>query len=423
MGLSGIFASRDASDKIATPQRRAESFRRTLNCSLLLESFAKVRTEQLHNPRRVLSSTRTGNVGEEYASSSLIDNQDTDSELNRSENVSQKGSRHPSVSPKVQSLYTNAGKRYEGVVRNCRDVLEGRPPPEPVSSEQRSDFVPDAERGIRSSTIQSTPTTTVTTTSVVPIDKVDCFFECSNAETKANIIRRFKQATMHQNSRHNQRFLSSSRKVIVGVLGDRLEDLPAMQPPTLPLPRRNRPPMPLFELISLSQNHRLRTSLSYCRSKGCFARAKTYVLYRIICTCHLLTVFVLCAFLVFPNETNVAWPKTFTLPVIALALLASVNDCVVLSIAYDFTRPSASPEAWRLPCILASGLAMGFVATFTTCLSSTEIFSSSNANFRLLKRDIAPKRRTGCMIFLKMALTDAFSVLARVQMVQIRFGR
>ena len=120
-------------------------------------------------------------MGEEYASSSLIDNQDTDSELNRSENVSQKGSRHPSVSPKVQSLYTNAGKRYEGVVRNCRDVLEGRPPPEPVSSEQRSDFVSDAERGIRSSTIQSTPTTTVTTTSVVPIDKVDCFFECSNA--------------------------------------------------------------------------------------------------------------------------------------------------------------------------------------------------------------------------------------------------
>ena len=380
------------------------------------ESFAKVRTEQLHNPRRVLSSTRTGNVGEEYASSSLIDNQDTDSELNRSENVSQKGSRHPSVSPKVQSLYTNAGKRYEGVVRNCRDVLEGRPPPEPVSSEQRSDFVSDAERGIRSSTIQSTPTTTVTTTSVVPIDKVDCFFECSNAETKANIIRRFKQAAMHQNSRHNQRFLSSSRKVIVGVLGDRLEDLPAM-----------RASDAAFAASQLSTDAAIRVadfivskpSLAHVASaiveaRAVFARAKTYVLYRIICTCHLLTVFVLCAFLVFPNETNVAWPKTFTLPVIALALLASVNDCVVLSIAYDFTRPSASPEAWRLPCILASGLAMGFVATFTTCFVAREIFSSSNANFRLLEAlDIAPEtyEQAKCMIFLKMALTDAFSVL------------
>ena len=380
------------------------------------ESFAKVRTEQLHNPRRVLSSTRTGNVGEEYASSSLIDNQDTDSELNRSENVSQKGSRHPSVSPKVQSLYTNAGKRYEGIVRNCRDVLEGRPPPEPVSSEQRSDFVSDAERGIRSSTIQSTPTTTVTTTSVVPIDKVDCFFECSNAETKANIIRRFKQAAMHQNSRHNQRFLSSSRKVIVGVLGDRLEDLPAM-----------RASDAAFAASQLSTDAAIRVadfivskpSLAHVASaiveaRAVFARAKTYVLYRIICTCHLLTVFVLCAFLVFPNETNVAWPKTFTLPVIALALLASVNDCVVLSIAYDFTRPSASPEAWRLPCILASGLAMGFVATFTTCFVAREIFSSSNANFRLLEAlDIAPEtyEQAKCMIFLKMALTDAFSVL------------
>jgi len=380
------------------------------------ESFAKVRTEQLHNPRRVLSSTRTGNVGEEYASSSLIDNQDTDSELNRSENVSQKGSRHPSVSPKVQSLYTNAGKRYEGIVRNCRDVLEGRPPPEPVSSEQRSDFVSDAERGIRSSTIQSTPTTTVTTTSVVPIDKVDCFFECSNAETKANIIRRFKQAAMHQNSRHNQRVLSSSRKVIVGLLGDRLEDLPAM-----------RASDAAFAASQLSTDAAIRVadfivskpSLAHVASaiveaRAVFARAKTYVLYRIICTCHLLTVFVLCAFLVFPNETNVAWPKTFTLPVIALALLASVNDCVVLSIAYDFTRPSASPEAWRLPCILASGLAMGFVATFTTCFVAREIFSSSNANFRLLEAlDIAPEtyEQAKCMIFLKMALTDAFSVL------------
>ena len=382
------------------------------------ESFAKVRTEQLHNPKRVLSSTRTGNAGEEYASSSLLDNQDTDSELNRSENASQKSrQQQPSVSPRVQSFYTNAGKRYEGVVRNCREVLEGRPPPEQATSEQqRNDFVSDAERGIRSSTIHSTSTTTITTTSIVPINKVDCFFECSNAETKANIIRRFKQAAMHQNSRHNQRFLSSSRKVIVGVLGDRLEDLPAMRASDAAFAASQSSTDAAVRVADfvVSRPSLAHVASAIVEARAVFARAKTYVLYRIICTCHLLTVFVLCAFLVFPNETNVAWPKTFTLPVIALALLASVNDCVVLSIAYDFARPSASPEAWRLPCILASGLAMGFVATFTTCFVAREIFSGSNANFGLLEAlDIAPDsyEQAKCMIFLKMALTDAFSVL------------
>ena len=382
------------------------------------ESFAKVRTEQLHNPKRVLSSTRTGNAGEEFASSSLLDNQDTDSELNRSENASQKNRQQPpSVSPRVQSFYTNAGKRYEGIVRNCREVLEGRPPPEQVTSEQqRSDFVSDAERGIRSSTIHSTSTTTITTTSIVPISKVDCFFECSNAETKANIIRRFKQAAMHQNSRHNQRFLGSSRKVIVGVLGDRLEDLPAMRASDAAFAASQSSTDAAVRVADfvVSRPSLAHVASAIVEARAVFARAKTYVLYRIICTCHLLTVFVLCAFLVFPNETNVAWPKTFTLPVIALALLASVNDCVVLSIAYDFARPSASPEAWRLPCILASGLAMGFVATFTTCFVAREIFSSSNANFGLLEAlDIAPDtyEQAKCMIFLKMALTDAFSVL------------
>ena len=57
---------------------------------------------------------------------------------------------------------------------------------------------------------------------------------------------------------------------------------------------------------------------------------------------------------------------------------------------------------------------MGFVATFTTCFVAREIFSSSNANFRLLEAlDIAPEtyEQAKCMIFLKMALTDAFSVL------------
>jgi magnesium-transporting ATPase (P-type) len=382
------------------------------------ESFAKVRIDQLHNPKRVLSTMkRTGNTnqnggapGEEFASTSILDNQDTDSELLRSENVS-----NANVSPRVQSFYTNAGKRYEGVIRNSRDVLEGRMN---ESSRENDAFVSnDAEKG--GGGIRSNATTRAN--EIVAINQVDCFCECSNAETKANIIRRFKQSAMMMSStnirpNNQQRYSSNSRKVIVGVLGDRLEDLPAMRASDAAfaaLQSSTDAAVRVADFV-ISKPSLAHVASAIVEARAVFARAKTYVLYRIICTFHLLAVFVLCAFLIFPNETNVAWPKTFTLPVIALALLASVNDCVVLSIAYDFARPSASPEAWRLPCILASGLAMGFVATFTTCFVAREIFSSANANFGLLEAlDIAPDsyEQAKCMIFLKMALTDAFSVL------------
>lgn len=121
------------------------------------------------------------------------------------------------------------------------------------------------------------------------------------------------------------------------------------------------------------------------RARKVFQRMRSYVTYRVACSLSLLAFFFLAVTALDPDQfyqPNLSWadahapagsasrslgpnahPQSFTLPVIALVILALLNDGAILAVAYDKVTPQQAPVGWRLWPLLGTAAALAFVST------------------------------------------------------------
>lgn len=109
-------------------------------------------------------------------------------------------------------------------------------------------------------------------------------------------------------------------------------------------------------------------------SRKVFQRMKNYVIYRVACTTQLLIFFFAAMTCVDPQSYLCSGfddcgdvPDTFTLPVIAIVIIALLNDGTILSLAYDNVTVSRTPEKWKLTEYLAVALVLGGVSFVSSC--------------------------------------------------------
>jgi H+-transporting ATPase len=135
-------------------------------------------------------------------------------------------------------------------------------------------------------------------------------------------------------------------------------------------------------------------------SRKIFQRLKNYIIYRVACTTQLLFFFF--ATMVAVNPTNFqcsghedcnSLPKTFALPVIALVMIALLNDGTIVSIAYDNVTVGRLPEKWKLTVYCVVSVVLGSVAFVSSCillLLGLDNMDAANPSVFFSAFDIAP---------------------------------
>jgi H+-transporting ATPase len=103
-------------------------------------------------------------------------------------------------------------------------------------------------------------------------------------------------------------------------------------------------------------------------SRAMFARVRNYVVYRMASTAHLLVFFSLAAAAMHPSEYDASWPSSFRLPVLALVLIACLNDATIVASSYDHVLPSRRPERWHVPALAVAATCCGGVAALSSLL-------------------------------------------------------
>mmetsp|Transcript_53308 Transcript_53308/g.141266 ORF Transcript_53308/g.141266 Transcript_53308/m.141266 type:complete len:1012 (-) Transcript_53308:919-3954(-) len=69
-----------------------------------------------------------------------------------------------------------------------------------------------------------------------------------------------------------------------------------------------------------------------------------------------------------PYQKCDAWPFFFQLPVLMLMLITLLNDGALISIGYDFVKPSPIPERWNFPLVFSVSCMLGAVACGSSLL-------------------------------------------------------
>jgi H+-transporting ATPase len=101
-----------------------------------------------------------------------------------------------------------------------------------------------------------------------------------------------------------------------------------------------------------------------------FARMSNFVTYRIAATLQLLFFFFIAVFAFQPSEypqpdivdKEQEWPRYFHMPVLMLMLITLLNDGTLITIAYDYAKPSELPTRWNLPVLFVVSGVLGAVS-------------------------------------------------------------
>jgi H+-transporting ATPase len=109
------------------------------------------------------------------------------------------------------------------------------------------------------------------------------------------------------------------------------------------------------------------------KARRIFRRAKTYCIYRISCSCQLLIFFFISLAAINPkkdfrcrgsNCDDV--PNTSAFPVIAMVIIALLNDITIISISSDRASPSQAPCKWNMIKIYIISCTLGAVSFFSS---------------------------------------------------------
>mmetsp|Transcript_4757 Transcript_4757/g.12496 ORF Transcript_4757/g.12496 Transcript_4757/m.12496 type:complete len:939 (+) Transcript_4757:271-3087(+) len=152
------------------------------------------------------------------------------------------------------------------------------------------------------------------------------------------------------------------------------------------------------------------TAILYARE--IFQRMKNYVIYRIACTLQLLTFFFFAILAIHPSAFGFE-QEYFKLPVIALVVITILNDGCIVSIAYDYVKPSKTPERWHFGEIFSVAFVLGSIAVVSSLLLLYWGLDTSHES--ILKQFGLPQLtydQVCTMIYLKVSLSDFLTIFS-----------
>ena len=102
------------------------------------------------------------------------------------------------------------------------------------------------------------------------------------------------------------------------------------------------------------------------------------------------------------------WPRTFSLPLLALIFITVLNDGTIISIAYDRVRAANHPEVWRLGRLFVISSVLGLVALASSLLFLHILLESHNPSGVWQQLGFSPLLygHVTAAIFLKVSLSD-----------------
>ena len=155
-----------------------------------------------------------------------------------------------------------------------------------------------------------------------------------------------------------------------------------------------------------------------------FQRMKNFITYRIAATFQLLCFFFIAVLSMKPTDfepngftegvDDHAWPDFFKMPVLMLMLITLLNDGTLISIGYDYVKPSKYPNEWNLPILFIISSVLAFVALASSLLLLYWALDSWNENgmFQQIGIGGLSYGQITTMIYLKVSISDFLTLFS-----------
>jgi H+-transporting ATPase len=107
-------------------------------------------------------------------------------------------------------------------------------------------------------------------------------------------------------------------------------------------------------------------------------------------------------------------PSFFQLPVLMLMLITLLNDGTLISVGYDYVKPSPRPEKWNLKVLFLVSSILGVVSMGSSLLLLWAALDSPNEGslFKKLGLPVPAYGQIVTMIYLKVSLSDFLTLFA-----------
>lgn len=156
-----------------------------------------------------------------------------------------------------------------------------------------------------------------------------------------------------------------------------------------------------------------------------FGRMNNYCIYRIACSFQLLIFYFMTMVSINPYENFRCYgvegckevPNTFAPSVVSLVILALLNDCIIVSLAYDHVLVSKTPCKWNILLIICSSCSLGIVSFFSSLAFLLLALKNMNATapnsfLNYFGIGALSYGEVLCAVFLKVALSLFLTVFS-----------
>lgn len=160
----------------------------------------------------------------------------------------------------------------------------------------------------------------------------------------------------------------------IGITGNCISDAPALKRADVGLAEFGAIDAAMTAADIIYQKPGLKTiTNSIITARKIFQKAETYCLYRIACSFQLLLFIFVGVVGVNPSQYHCSEnsncetrPNTVALPVLALVIIALLNDGSIIAIAYDSPSGHKQPSKWNLQVIFIVSCVLGAISLFTS---------------------------------------------------------
>lgn len=113
-------------------------------------------------------------------------------------------------------------------------------------------------------------------------------------------------------------------------------------------------------------------------------------------------------------DRNEDWPEFFHMPVLMLMLITLLNDGTLITIAYDTTKASDTPNKWNLPALFLVSSVLGIVSLVSSLLLLWLLLDSWNDNgvFQTLGINGVQYGQIVTAIYLKVSVSDFLTLFS-----------
>lgn len=157
-------------------------------------------------------------------------------------------------------------------------------------------------------------------------------------------------------------------------------------------------------------------------SRHIFQRMSNFITYRISATLQLLLFFFLAVIFLHPAsylgpeelDRGKLWPNFFHMPIIMMMLITILNDGTLITIAYDNTEASQTPNRWNLRALFVVSSVLGGVSCISSLMLLHYLLDSWNTEGLLHKIGIQNVQYGQIItsIYLKVSVSDFLTLFS-----------